>query len=72
MLRFEKEIYLSLLFIFLSVGLSISLRGLKVLLLSEFVNIVSILYYIEFSIFLFTFLVISFAQDKEYDLTGFI
>ena len=41
---------------------------IRYLLFSEFINIASILYYtfIEFIIFLYTFLAISFAQYKEY------
>ena len=69
MLRFDKAIYLSLLFKFvLSERLSNSLWGSDVLLLSEFINIVSILLhnFIEFFISLYTFLVISFARDKKY------
>ena len=45
-----------------------SLWGSDVLLFSEFINIVSILFYnfIEFIILLYTFLVICFAQYREY------
>ena len=69
MLRFDKARYLSLLFKFILSGrLSNSLWGSDVLLFSEFINIVSILFYnfIEFIILLYTFLVISFARYKEY------
>ena len=69
MLRFDEATYLSLLFKFyLSERLSNSLWGSDVLLFSEFINIVFILFYnfIEFIIFLHTFLVISQAQYKEY------
>ena len=64
MLSFEKATYLSLLFKFiLSERLSNSLRGSDVLLFSEIINMVSILYYnfIEFIILLYTLLLISFA-----------
>ena len=67
MLRFDKTTYLSLLFKFiLSERLSNNLWGSDVLLFSEFVNIVSILFYIfiEFIIFLYTFLVF-FLLDTE-------
>ena len=48
---FDKEIYLSLLFQFiLSEILGISLCGSEVLLFFEFMNIVSILYYISIEI----------------------
>ena len=49
-------------------GLSDSLWGSDVLLFSEFINMVSILFYnfIEFIILLDTFLVTSFYQYKEY------
>ena len=62
MLRFEKATYLSLLFKFiLSVRLSNSQS--VVLLLSEFTNVYPFLFYnfIEFVIFLCTFLVTSFS-----------
>ena len=62
MLRFEKATYLSLLFKFiLSVRLSDSQS--VVLLLSEFTNVYPFLFYnfIEFVIFLCTFLVTSFS-----------
>ena len=64
MLSFEKATYLSLLFKFiLSERLSNSLRGSDILLFSEIINMVSILYYnfIEFIILLYTLLLISFA-----------
>ena len=43
------------------------------LLLSKFINIVSILHNhcIEFNLLLYTFLVISFAQNKKYIVDGF-
>ena len=69
LLRFDKATYLSLFFKYiLSARLSNSLRGLDVLLFSEFIKKVSILYYalIEFIILLYTFLVISFVWYKEY------
>ena len=68
MLKFYKATYLSLLFNFtLSERLSNSLRGSDVFLSSEFINIVSILFYdfIEFIVMAYTFLVISFARNKE-------
>ena len=68
MLRFNKATYLSLHFKFiLTERLSNSLCGSGVLLFSEFINIVSILFhnFIEFIILLCTFLVISFARYKE-------
>ena len=48
--------------------MSNSLLGSVVFLFSEFVNIVSILFYnfIEFIMLLYTFLVISFGPYKEY------
>ena len=48
--------------------MSSSLRKCDILLFSELINIVSILFYkfIEFIIMLYTFLVISFAGYKEY------
>ena len=60
MLRFDKATYLSLVFN--------SLWGSYFLLFSEFKKILSIEYYkiIEFIILLYTFLVISVAQYKEY------
>ena len=61
--------HLSLLFKYiLSVRLSNSLPGSDGLLFSEFINIVSILFYnfIEFVILLYTFLVIYFARCREY------
>ena len=69
MLRLDKAAYLWLFFKFIwSERLSNSLWGLDVLLFPEFVNIVSILFYssIEFIVFLYTFLVISFTQCKKY------
>ena len=52
----------------LSKSLSNSLWGSDFLLFSEFINIVSILFYnfIEFIILLYTFLVISFVQYRKY------
>ena len=69
MVRFDKETYLSLLFKFiLFERINVSLCGSEVLLFSEFMNIASILYciYHGFSMYLYIFLVISFAQYKEY------
>ena len=69
MLRFDKETYLLLLFKFiLSEKLSNSLCGSDVLLILEFLSIVSSFFYnfIEFILFLYTLLVISFARYKEY------
>ena len=69
MLRFDKATYLSLLFKFiLSERFSNSLWGSDVLVFSELINIVSTLFYNSFEmiIFLYTFLVISFALYKEY------
>ena len=67
--RFDKETYLSLLFkSIVSERLSNSLLGSDVLLFLEFINRASILFYnfIEFIIFLYTLLVISFARYKEW------
>ena len=69
MLRFDKATYLSLLFQFnLSKRLSNTLWESDVLLFSEFLNIVAILFYdfIEFIILLYTSVVISFARYREY------
>ena len=69
MLRFDKATYLSVLFkSILCERLSNSLCGSDILLFSEFIKIVSILFYnfIEFVILLYTFLVISFARYREY------
>ena len=69
MLSFDKATYLSLLFrVILSVRLSNSLWGSDVLIFSEFINIVSILFYnfIEFIILLLITLYISFARYREY------
>ena len=63
MLRSDKAIYLLLLFKFiLSIRFSISLLESDVLLISESINIISILFYkfVEFIILPYTFLVISF------------
>ena len=70
MLRFDRATYLAFLFslkFILSERLSNSLSGLNVLLFSELINIVSIMFYnsIEFIILLYTFLVISFALNKK-------
>ena len=69
MLKFDKATYLSLLLkLILSKRLSNSMSGSDVLLFSEFINKVSILFYnfIEFIILFYTFFVISFAQCREY------
>ena len=68
-MRFDEAKHLSLYFLFtLSVRLSNNLRGSVLLIFSELINIVSILYYIyiEFIMLLYNFLVISFSQNKEY------
>ena len=68
-MRFDEAKHLSLYFRFtLSVRLSNNLRGSVLLIFSELINIVSILYYIyiEFIMLLYNFLVISFSQNKEY------
>ena len=70
-----SKCYLSLLFKFiLSERLSNDLWGADVLLFSEFINIVSILFFrfIEFIILFYTFLVVSFARYEKYDLSDFI
>ena len=72
--KFDKATYLSLLFkVILSERMSYNLRGSEVSLISEFINIVSILFYsfIEFIILLCTFLVIPFAQYKNLCFDGF-
>ena len=64
-----KTTYLSLLFkLILSKRLSNSLLGSDVLLFSEFMNIVSILFYnfIKFITLCYYFLIISFARYKKY------
>ena len=69
MLRFDKVTYLSLLSKFiLSKRLINSLRGSDVLLFSEFINIVYILFYnfIKFITILYASLVTLFPQYKEY------
>ena len=69
MLRFDRATYLSLLFkCIFSEKLSNSLLGSDALLFLEFINTVSILFYnfVELIVLLHTFLVISFAQYKEY------
>ena len=68
MVRFDKATYLTLLFnTILSESLSNSLRGSYVLLISEFINIASILFYnyIEFLILLYSFLVIILLDTKN-------
>ena len=68
MVRFDKATYLTLLFnTILSESLSNSLRGSYVLLISEFINIASILFYnyIEFLILLYSFLVIFLLDTKN-------
>ena len=69
MLRFDKATYLSLLFNFvLSERLGSNLGESDVLLFSDFINIVSILFYtfIEFIILSYTFLVVCFPLYKKY------
>ena len=69
MLRFNKATYLSLLFRFIfSERLSNTLWASGVLLFSNFTNKLSLLFYnfIELIILLYPFLIISFAQYKEY------
>ena len=69
MLRFDKGLYLSLLFNFnLSERFSESLWGSDVLLFPELINIISILLYtfIEFIILLYIFSVIYFTHYKGY------
>ena len=69
MLRIGKATYLSLLFkLILSERLSISVCRLQVLRFSEFIDLVSSLFYncIEFIILLYTFLVISFPRYRDY------
>ena len=69
MLRFDKATDLSLVFKFiLPERLSNRLWGQDVLLFLEFINIVFLLFYnfIEFIMLLYTLLVISLAQYKEY------
>ena len=68
MVRFDKATYLTLLFnTILSESLSNSLRGSYVLLISEFINVASILFYnyIEFLILLYSFLVIFLLDTKN-------
>ena len=75
MLKCDKATHLSLLCAFiLSERMSNSMYGSDVLLFSEFINMVSVLFYnfIEFIILLYTFLVISFVQCKEYMMSDFI
>ena len=76
MLRLDRVRCFSLIFQFiLSRRLSNGVSGSDVLLFSEFVNIVPILFYsfIEFITLLYTFLVTSFAGYKrKYDLSDFI
>ena len=69
MLRFDKATDLSLVFKFiLPERLSNRLWGQDVSLFLKFINIVFLLFYnfIEFIMLLYTLLVISFAQYKEY------
>ena len=69
MLTFDKATYLSFLFKFiLSERMSNSLWGSDVAIFSEFINIVSILFYnfIEFITLLYTFLLIHFVQYREH------
>ena len=69
MLRFDRATYLSLHFkLIQSERLSDSLRRSDILLLSEFITTVSILFYnfIEFIVLFYTFLVISFSRYKKY------
>ena len=71
MLRCDKATYLSLLFQFiLSERFINSLWGSDVLVFSELMKIVSVLFYnfVKFIILLYTFLVISFARYKEYKI----
>ena len=70
MLRFDKVIYLSLLFKFLlSERLSNSLED-QMFFFSKFINIICILYY-AFVILLSILLVISFARYKQYAIYTF-
>ena len=75
-LRFDKATYLSLLYKFiLSERLSIRLCGSKLLLFFEFINIVSIFYYIciEFIILIVFFFSCFFCLiQRIYNLTDFI
>ena len=63
MLRFDKATYLSLLFKFV---LSARFSRYFIILGIHKYNIHAVLYFIGFIILLYTFLVISFAQYKEY------
>ena len=66
MLIFDKATCLLLIFNFiLSVGLSVSLCRSEVSLFFEFINIVFILYSINFVICLYNFLAISFTKNKK-------
>ena len=72
MLRFYNATYLSLLLkLILSERFSNSLCGPDILLFSEFINMVCILFYkfIEFIILLYNFLVIFFSRCKEYEIS---
>ena len=62
-----KRIYHFSLSLFLSERFNNNLRGSDVLLFSEFINVVSILFYnfVEFIILLYTRLEISFARYKK-------
>ena len=71
MLRLDKATYLSLLFKFiLSERLINSLWGSDVSVFSELMEIASVLFYnfVKFIILLYTFLAISFARYKEYEI----
>ena len=69
MLRFDKAIYLSLLFICKIEEKSMSIRCFAIL---EFINLASILFYnfIESIMLLYTFLVICFPRYKKYVIWG--
>ena len=74
MVKVDKATYLTLLFnAILSESLSNSLRGSYVLLISEFINIASILFYnyIEFLVLLYAFLVIFLLDTKNLWSVGF-
>ena len=71
MLRYDKTIYLSLLFnSILSERLGNSPSGSDVLLFLEFINIVLILFYdfIEFITLLYTFLIFIFSMQRFFFL----
>ena len=73
MLRLAKPTYLSPFFKFIfSERLSNSLRGSDALVFSEFINIVSFLYYaIEFIMLINTFSVTIFLYTKNVSFDGF-